>query len=258
VVEFLMSEGAGELIPIPKEGAKVAFIGFSLSIDFYPAIRISRKDGLEFTAELAEIFEPEDVHLEGSEWRINGGGICEGIQLVIEKRSFRVFVLPPPGSTLERYEQKIDALLRAFEHKFEPKAALRFNVDLSGLVDLPEGVDSRAFLGGYVMLMHPRKLDAIERPLDILGVRLRFPATDDIEWAADVRIESWGTDPRKIFLNVSADWETQTAWGLGFVDGSVNRISTVSDFIEKTLVQFLRQPRIPDDFDDEEDIDNGS
>jgi hypothetical protein len=247
-----MSEGheeGSELIPIPQEGSKVSFIGLELSIDFYPAIKMSRKVGLEFIANLAEILEPEDVHLEGGEWTLAGGGACEGVRIFIEKRSIRVFV--NPTATLETYEGKISSFLRAFEDKFEPKSALRFNVDISGLVSLPKDVDSRAFLGGYVMLMHPRKLDPINRPLDILGVRLRFPAADRIEWDADVRIESWGADPNKVFLNVSADWDTQTAWGREFVDDSIGRITIVSDFITDNLVAFLRQPQIPDDDEEE-------
>src|SRR5665213_2455776 len=116
-----MSEDGGELIQLPDENAPVAWLGFALSVDFYPAIKIARKSGLEFTAELSEIFEPEDVNLEGTEWAILGGGVCEGIQLVIEKRSLRIEVFRPVNK-LEWYEQKINALLRTFEQKFEPTA----------------------------------------------------------------------------------------------------------------------------------------
>lgn len=245
-----MSDDEGELIP--DENTRVVWLGFSLSVDFYPAIKIARKSGLEFTTELSEIFEPEDVHLEGTQqWAILGGGVCEGIRLLVEKRHVQIEVLRPVNG-LEWYEQKISALLRTFEGMFEPKSALHFNVTMSGLVDLPEGGDARSFLGGHVMLMDPRKLAVLERPLDILGIRFRFPSIEEIDWDVDVRIESWGEDPHKVFINADADWDSNTTWDGEFVDTSVGRITLISNFISKQIVQFLRKPPI-----NEEDLEDG-
>jgi hypothetical protein len=63
-------ESSGSEMPCPKEDAAISWLGLSIGLDFYPAIKITRKVGLEFTAELAEKIEPENVHLEGDEWRI--------------------------------------------------------------------------------------------------------------------------------------------------------------------------------------------
>ena len=235
-----MSEG-DELIQIPDENAHPSLLGFGVSVDFHPAIKIARKPGLEFTAELSEIFEPEDVHLEGTQWEIQGGGVCEGIRMEVQKRTLLVEVWRP-ANRLEWYEQKINALLRTFEQKFEPRSALRFNVMMSGLVGLPEGADARAFLGGHVMLMDPHQLALIDRPLDILGIRLRFPANDSYDWDVNVRVESWGEDPQKIFINADADWDSGELWDGEFVDKSVGRITLISNFISEQVVRFLRKP----------------
>lgn len=184
--------------PVPDENAPVEWLGFSLTVDFYPPVKVTRKTGLEFTAELAEILEPQSVQLEDGEWNIEGGGICEGIHLRVQRRQIRVLVVPVAGR-LEIYERRINTILAIFERKFEPKVALESAVDISGLVDLSQDADARAFLGGYVMLMHPSKLINFARPLEILGVRLYFPPSDDVDWGVNVRVESWGGRSPKDF-----------------------------------------------------------
>lgn len=247
-----MNDEQGNLPPeLPAADAPVEWLGFSLAADFYPAIKLARKTGLEFTAELSDILEPENVRLENDGWSVAGGGVCEGIQVAVEKRHIRILI-SPVSQQLERYEHKIQQILRAFEERFEPKVALQSNVDISGLVSLPGDTDARAFLGGYVMLMHPHKLDAIARPLDILGVRLRFPPAEGIDWSVDVRIESWGEDPKKVFLNADADWYHQIDWTEQYCEILSERISVISSFMSESLVRFLREPPFPgEDSDDE-------
>ena len=119
-----MSNDSSEYIPpIPDENAPIEWLGFSLAFDFYPPIKVSRKIGLQFAAEIAEILEPEDVQLFGSEWVMTGGGVCEDVNLRISKHSFAIQV-DKVSAAIEQYEHKIHTLLTAFEKKFEPKISL--------------------------------------------------------------------------------------------------------------------------------------
>ncbi len=98
-------ESSGDQVPCPKDGAILIWLGFSIGVEFYPALKISRKTGLEFTRELAEHIEPENVHLEEDEWKISGGGIYEGIDLTVTKSQIRSHVKRPTYK-LEWYEQR--------------------------------------------------------------------------------------------------------------------------------------------------------
>lgn len=248
-----MSDDLGEVeLPIPEENAPIEWRGFSLAVDFYPPIKTTRKTGLEFSSELADVLEPEDVRLEGKEWRIIGGGVHEGIQMFIGKRNLMIAV-SPVTEALERYEHRLKVLLSAFEHRFEPKVALRSNVNATGLVALPGDGNAVAFLGGYVMFMRPSRLDTIDRPPNILGVRINFPPFEGADWNVDVRIESSGEDPNKVFLNADADWDKQSPWDDTFVAELYSRVEKVTSFMSGPLIQFLREPPFPDT---EEDRDN--
>jgi hypothetical protein len=228
--------------PVPVEGAVPVWLGFSIAVDFYPAIKMTRKGGLQFTAELAEHLEPENVHLEGDEWRIDGGGVYEGIKVTVTKTRVQSFT-GGPSNKLEWYEHRTSAILRAFEQVFEPKVALQTNVKMSALVSLPEGVDARAFLGGYVMLMNPKRLAVIGRQgPEVLGIRLFFPPCKGQDWTVNVRVESFGPNPNKVFLQADADWDDQAMWDEKFADHAVTRITTVSRFMQGPLVDFLRYP----------------
>jgi hypothetical protein len=244
-VDMSDDENLSGLIPCPAEGASPSWLGYALSVDFYPLIKISRKTGLEFAAELSGHLEPENLHLEGNEWKIFGGGVYEGMEVSVTANQLRSFV-GRPGNGLEWYERAISAILRVFEQKFEPKAALQTNVMMSGLVDLPEGTDARVYIGGNLMLMLPHRLKAIGRPLEILGLRLFLPENETIDWSVNVRIESFGPDPHKVFVKADADWDAQSVWDETFADTAVARLTTVSQFMHGTLIQFLREPPLPD------------
>jgi hypothetical protein len=249
----MTDETSGDQAPCPKEGMPPTWIAFSIAVDFYPAIKISRKAGLKFTTELAEHLEPENVHLEGDEWKIDGGGTYEGIELTVTKSQILTHV-QQPTSKLEWYEQRASKILRAFETTFEPHVVLQTNVIMNGLVELTPGdTDARAFLGGSVMLMDPNRLDAIGGGhLGILGIRLIFPEMENKDWSADVRIESYGPDPKKVFLQADAAWHDQAEWGTDFADRAVTRVTTVSEFMQGPLVNFLKSPP-ESDVGDEED-----
>jgi hypothetical protein len=246
-------DSSGDRAPCPKEGAVPTWLGFSIGVDFYPALKISRKTGLEFTRELAEHIEPENVHLQEDGWKISGGGIYEGIDLSVTKNQI-LSQVKKPAYKLEWYEHRISAILRAFETIFAPQIALQTSVVMSGLVDLfPDDTDARFFLGGNVMLMDPKRFTAIGRPtLDILGLRMFFPETEKENWSVNVRVESFAFDPKKVFLQAEAAWQDHAEWGTNFADTAVARITTVSRFMQGPLIDFLMNPP-PSGVDDEED-----
>jgi hypothetical protein len=243
----------GELI-LPEENAPIHWMWHSLRLDFYPPIKLTRRDGLRFGESIAEYIEPEDVQPGVTEWQFSGGAICEGMNLHITRQSIRIDVRNPSNS-LEWYEHRFEPILKLFSQTFSPQVALQCNVAITGLVDLPPNMDARSFLGGYVMQMHPYKLEPIERPLHVLGVRLFFPpfAREDgsrTDWSVNVRVESGINDPGKLFLESTAEWREPAPWNTQYVTDAVGRLGLVSSFMSDKLVKFLRQPPFPESEDD--------
>jgi hypothetical protein len=255
LAEPIMSgdESSGELIPAPKEGASPVWLGFSIAVNFYPPIRMTRKAGCEFTTQLSEHLEPENVHLDSDEWSIDGAGTYEGMEISVTKTRIRSFVKAPIHK-LEWYEQRASAILRVFEQVFSPKIALGINVRMSALVDLaPDNADARFFLGAFVMLLDVNRLKVIDPEFpEILGLRLFFPESDKRDWSVDVRIESFGPDSSKVYLNSAADWEDQSEWDTGFADKAVERMTTVSQFMHGPLIEYLHHQPPSSESDEEE------
>jgi hypothetical protein len=119
--------------------------------------------------------------------------------------------------------------------------------------------DARAFLGGSIMLMHPRKLTPMARPLHVLGVRLYFPPFEDeddrqTDWGVDVKIESWIEDSEKLYVEADADWHETITWGDGTAEALASHISTVTDFIKDRVIKFLHQSPVSGiDFTEDDD-----
>ena len=126
---------------------------------------------------------------------------------------------------------------------------------MSGLLDLfPDDSYVRVFLGGNVMLMDPKRFSPLGRShLEILGLRLFFPETENEDWSVNVRIESFGPDPKKVFLQAEAAWHEGETWGTEFADKAVSGVSTDSSrSAEVRLIGFVMNPPASG-VDDEED-----
>jgi len=250
----------GDII-IPDENVLLDWKRYYLNLDFYPGIRLTRRDGLRFAESASEYLELEDVQPGISEWRMAGGATSDGVHVAITKHSITLDVLDPPN-LLEWYEHRFEPLVRMFGDTFTPQVALRRNAIATCLLDLPGDTDARAFLGGWVMLMHPSKLAPIERPLHVLGVRLFFPPFEETEgehteqrrktdWSVNVRVESSIDDPGKLFLEADAGWDEPTEWNDAFANEAVRCMGVATTFVKDKVVKFLRQPPFPANGEDD-------
>ncbi len=251
----------GEII-LPEENPSLDWQCYYLRTDFYPAIKLTRREGLRFAHRISEYLELEEVQPGVSEWRMTGGASCDGVHLRITKSSITLDVHEPPNG-LEWYELRFEPVLRSFGDTFAPQVALRRNALAACLLDFPdEGeIDARAFLGGWVMLLHPYKLAPIGRPLHVLGVRLFFPPFEPFEetnsensetprktdWSVNVRVESSISDPQKLYLEADAVWNEPKPWNQDVVREAVSRIGIATEFVNHEVVSFLRQPPFPED-----------
>jgi len=247
-------------INLPDENPTLDWKRYYSQLDFYPAIKLTRRDGLKFAEAISEYLELEDVQPGVSEWRMAGGASCDGVNLQIAKHSI-VLDAHDPANNLEWYEHRFSAVIREFGDMFSPHVALRRNAKAICLLDLPGNTDARAFLGGWVMLMEPHKLAPIERPLHVLGVRLFFPPFEEgddeqagecnkTDWSVNVRVESCINDSGKLFMEADADWGEPISWGDNLADEALDCLGVVTQFMSDKIVKFLRQPPLPDNDED--------
>ena len=247
-------------IILPDEDATLDWKRYYLRLDFYPAIKLRRRDGLRFAEAISEYLELEEIQPGVSEWKMAGGASCDGVHLRIAKHSITLDAHDPVNS-LEWYEHRFELVISKFEEMFSPHVALLRNAMASCLLDLPGGTDARAFLGGWVMLMDPHKLAPIERPLHVLGVRLFFPPFEEADseqageycktdWSVNVRVESCVNDPGKLFMEADADWDAPISWDNDLVNEALRCLGVVTTFMSDKIVKFLRQPPLPDNDED--------
>jgi hypothetical protein len=246
-----------EDVPLPKEDAKVEWKHASIQLDFHPAIKLTRKLGLEFAGKLTDWLEPIDVQLEAGEWRFLGGAACEGVEIRVVARSI-VIRVSEPQNALEFYEDRFQVFLDEFHSSFSPSVALRTRILVGGLLGLPNDEDVLPFLGAWVMAMHPYKFKALGRPLHILGIRVTLPPTiadgsePGIDWSADVRIETWTADEKKLYLETDAEWDDVETWDKDLCHTVTHqRLRETSTFLSDRIIKFLRQPPFPDEEDND-------
>jgi len=253
---------AGGELTHPGNGTNFERLRLYLKLTFYPAIKLTRKNGFLFAESISDYLEAEKAELTPSEWKYFGGGNCEELGLTISPNSIALEAQIPPKN-LEWYEHRFEPILEAFKSKFFPGIVLHCKIITAALVTIPkldgipDGIDAMRFLAENVMLLDPKQLASFNRPLYTLGFKFSFPPyeTDDdsdesqVNWGVDVRIESAATDSKKIFLEADADWHSPKQWEQDSGKEAVGRLELVSDFMSDKLVKFLQQPRSPSDED---------
>lgn len=94
--------------------------------------------------------------------------------------------------------------------------------------------DSRDFLAGRVCGLTHEELHSFERPIGLFGLKLVFPASEAGEEFHALRIESFGEDPRSVFLeNVSTYPRPIQSGGLAAIEQSL--VTAQKFLIEKAL-----------------------
>ena len=240
----MANDGGGAPTDRPTEGAKFEWLGLYLGVHFHPPIKLASRDAHEFAAAINEFYEIDHVNLESDGW-----------SFLSSRHDFRIAVTQSqlelhsdiPGQKQERYEVHYRRVLRCFEERFDPQIILASKAMIRGL--LPIDGDARAFLAEHVFKISQARLDPLKRPIHLLGMRIFFPAYQTVEdgeahegsdWDVDVRLESWVNDPRKLFMEADANWKAPTEWNDEFLEHVVGRLSTVSEYVQKTILGFLQ------------------
>lgn len=231
-------EDTGDEETFPFVGNEITWLAYFLSLDFYPAIKMPRSNGALLAAKLADAMEIERVELESNEWRFGGGGTCDGMQVVVERQRISLAANSPRNAE-DFYTGRNALILNVFGTVFSPGLILQSRAKAAGLLDV--NGDARTFIGGRLMFFHPKKLEAIDRPLHILGVRMYFPSSGDVDWGVDVRAESWIDDASKLFLEADADWSDTRDWEAEEIRRTVDSIFHVTNFMNTRLMNFLHQ-----------------
>jgi len=260
-------EGDSKPPRFPTAGNDIAWLSYRLLIEFHPPIRMSRKLGHDFTKQIFSAMESGSTEIESNEWVLRGAGVYDGMILRVEKDKVLLSVIQPENSE-EWYLERFEHILDEFKRAFDPSIVLTSVATANGLLQV-DG-DARSFLGGNLMLMHPRKLAAFPCPLHILGVRLYFPSGDaeDDTWGVDVKAESWMEDPTKLYIEAEADWQGVEPWDDNTPHAQCHHVNTVREFMKTKLLDFLHQPPLPgidgrtepedDELDDDEEQGNGN
>jgi hypothetical protein len=231
------------------------YISYLLGLQFHPPLKLSRTAGWDFTKSLASCIEPREAKIEDNVWQLSqplGGGI---LQLVVQDQLITIQATNPT-TPLEWFETRVPMILKGFRDRFLPKLLLTSAATAAAILDI-EG-DSRSFLTRDVMKMDKRRLAPLNRPIQLVGLRIAMPpyeiknppgkrkkakVVSSADWVAEVKGESFGADPSKLFLEVSGQWPVASEWDEQATVTAVGRLNTVKEFLRTRLVPFLTAQR---------------
>jgi len=223
----------------------VSPLAYFLGLSFHPNIKLDSKNGLEFATALSDYIEPKNVSLESNQWSFSS---AKGeLRIVIQHSGLRLQA-ERPSHSLEWYEDRYATVLKRCQEQFSPQMVLESKAMIRGLVQI--NGDAREFLRCHIMNMDPSRLDPMQRPLHILGVRMFFPPfiKKDIadesksqvtDWGVNVKLESWIEDPSKLFVEVDGHWPRPQKWEDESVDNVVGRLQILIDYSQDRVIPFL-------------------
>ena len=233
---------------LPVAGARLEARGHHVSALFYPLIRLDRKSGFEFAATLSDYIDPAKAELGAEQWVFSqplGGSPQSQLRVVIRPDGIHVGAdFPPYGQ--EWFENRAVSVLRKFGDTFAPEFLRGSKAMIRGV--LPIDGDAREYLAAHVMKIDQKRADPLGRPIHLIGLRLFFPPfvkeaegkQERTEWGVNLRAESLMEDPTKLFLEAEADWQHLTKWDAVGIDGLVERLQVVGDYLQDNVLAFLR------------------
>jgi hypothetical protein len=246
----------GEPARLPDD-AKIETRGYAMNVVFHPEIRLDTKRGPDFAKVLSEIFVPTSIEFKSDSWQfmLPQGAMPDGFVSVVVQTNALQFIVSNPEYTRDWYETRFGLLLTRFQAFFKPLMILQSSTMMHGL--LPIEGDARTFLAIQVGQMDPDRMKPFGRPIQLLGLRFFMPpfmvksvehgkgkskkTTEQVtEWQVNVRIESLLEDPKKLFLQAEADWVKPAKWDDAAEKRILSQLDTVSDYMSKNIVGFLR------------------
>ncbi|MAT72081.1 MAG: hypothetical protein CMJ58_21455 [Planctomycetaceae bacterium] len=210
---------------------------------------MEKKLGYEFAASVSEYIETDSCSFESTAWQLRSEK--DSLTLEVGKSHISLLGENPAGKPQEWYEHRYHDLLTRFTDKFHPHIALGSNAMVRQLYHI-DG-DSRDFLAQHVMSIDPDRFGPLQRPIQLLGMRIAFPPyelelgegedtkTERTDWALELRVESWLPDPSWLFVEADASWHEPMKWESETVTTLVDRLRELTAYLSR-IRAFLEHP----------------
>ncbi|MFO0981372.1 MAG: hypothetical protein U1E76_06385 [Planctomycetota bacterium] len=141
------------------------------------------------------------------------------------------------GISNEDFRAKVERIAEHSLRHLEIPAFVAQQVVVQSLVNPRRATDSREVIARSIWHIAPDDFTPLGRAAQLLGLRLAFPQTPEAPGLFNVRIESYGLDPRALFLeNVGVFGAAITLESLAQV--AVNMESTYG-FMQEHVLPFL-------------------
>jgi len=125
----------------------------------------------------------------------------------LELLTDRIRIVEEHGPALvEDFGRKVVKLAGLFMDAMGVPVFMAQQHTLRMLVNPRSRTDSRDFLAGRVCRIEAGDFEGFGRPISLIGLKLVFPAQDAKQAIHALRIESWASDPRSVFLEDVATW----------------------------------------------------
>jgi len=222
-------------------------LGYYLSTIFHPAISLNKKLGYEFATSLSEYLEIDASTFESNAWHMSSKR--DGVSIEVgESHILLSCEKPAGGMAQEWYEHRYREVLIRFSEKFHPQIALASKAMMRQLFEI-DG-DARDFLSQHVMGIQPERFGPLQRPIQLLGMRIAFPPyireqvggseggeadAETTDWLLELKVESWAEDPKMLFVEADASWHEPMSWDdtSGVIEKIVGRLGELNSYLSK-------------------------
>ena len=239
----------------PLRDCKLEPLAYVLGVQFQAPVKLVRQGGMEFGAKLSAYIEPGGVELHDNEWTFSQSlGDVPGGQLKVAIQEQTITLeAHRPTNALDWFDLRYGFILEEFRTKFKPAFVISTMAKVCGTVNV-DG-DSRRFLFEHVAHIPEPQLQVLGRPVHVVGIRLGMPAFQVAEapkgkrkkpkivqtnWLVEAKAESFGTDVRKLYLEVTGQWPLEPkGWNEATTKAVVGRLGTVKSYLTDRLLPFL-------------------
>ena len=217
-------------------------LGYYLGVQFHPKITLDEKSGYDFAHRLSDYVTTNCCRFESNGWTLSSER--KGLTIEVAQENLWLAGENPGGTAKEWYENRYREVLSRFYEKFEPQYALSSRAMIRQLY--PIDGDARDFLASHVMNVNPMRFGPLARPIQLLGLKVTFPPFQaelqkgeekkivEEDSQVELRIESWGTDPSKLFVEADSTWVRPNSWAgqqNETLDVLVGRLEQISQYL---------------------------
>ena len=153
-----MSNAGQEPTHRPVPDATFEPSGYLVAVQFFPQIKLLRKDAHEFAAKISGQFDARGFELHETQWIFSqpiGVTPAAVFQIIVERERIQLQA-SFPTDVQELLERRFDYILREFKKFFQTQMVLASSASVHGVV--PIDGDARAFLMQHVARIDEDKL----------------------------------------------------------------------------------------------------